>query len=49
MFIVNLFYSRPRESSLGLLFILAGLIVYWLLAEKSGGAKADGQRSSETL
>ena len=33
VFIVNLFFSRPRESGVGLLFILAGLIVYLLLAK----------------
>ncbi len=48
VFILNLFYGRPRESSLGLLFILAGLIVYWLLAEKSGGEK-ETPGSSEAL
>ena len=39
MFLVNLFVSRPRESSLGLLFILAGLIVYLFLAEKPGSSE----------
>ncbi|HEY1785708.1 MAG TPA: amino acid permease [Pirellulales bacterium] len=49
VFIVNLFFSRPRESGIGLLFILAGLIVYLLLAEKPAGLKADGPRANETL
>jgi APA family basic amino acid/polyamine antiporter len=49
VFIVNLFVSRPRESSVGLLFILAGLMVYLLLAEKSTGLKTDRPASSETL
>ncbi len=36
VFVVNMFFSRPRESSVGLLFILAGLVVYLLLAETAG-------------
>ncbi|HEX4142489.1 MAG TPA: amino acid permease [Pirellulales bacterium] len=49
VFIVNLFVSRPRESSVGLLFILAGLLVYRLLAQRPAGTKTDGPASSETL
>jgi len=32
-FIGSLFFERPRESSLGLLFIVVGLIVYWLMRD----------------
>ncbi len=49
VFVANLFVSRPRESSVGLLFILAGLVVYWLLAEKPPTARQPTPGSGETL
>ncbi len=48
-FLVNMFIGRPRESSIGLVFILVGLVVYLVLAKKPGNAQTAPRQSNETL
>ena len=49
VFIVNLFFSRPRRSSVGLLFILAGLICLLGAGRKTDWHENRPARASETL